>query len=97
VVAVRRKETGHWGGVRGRHERTPTRLGSGLGLGRAGTGFASRYEDGDGLAGLHCFGWGRLPAEFRPIANVNIENSFFLFPNLFIICKLIRIQFKFEF
>jgi hypothetical protein len=56
---MRRKETGHWGGVRGRHERTPTRLGSGSGsgLGRAGTGFASRYEDGDGLAGLHCFGW----------------------------------------
>jgi hypothetical protein len=32
VVAVRRKETGRWGGVRGRHERTPARLGSGSGL-----------------------------------------------------------------
>jgi hypothetical protein len=54
---VWRKETGRWGGARGRHERTPARLGSGSGLGRAGTGFASRYEDGDELARLHCFGW----------------------------------------
>jgi hypothetical protein len=29
VAAVRRKETGHWGGVQGRHECTPAKLGSG--------------------------------------------------------------------
>jgi hypothetical protein len=40
VVAMRRKETGRWGGVRGRHERTPARLGSGL-AGRARPGSAS--------------------------------------------------------
>jgi hypothetical protein len=42
VVTMRRKETGQWGGVRGRHERTPVRLGSESGLaGRARPGAAS--------------------------------------------------------
>jgi hypothetical protein len=42
VVVVRRKETGRWDGVWGRHERTPARLGSGSGLaGRARPGAAS--------------------------------------------------------
>jgi hypothetical protein len=40
-------------------------------------------------SGRWLLGRARLPAGFRPTANVNIENSFFLFPNLFIICKLI--------
>jgi hypothetical protein len=40
VAIVRRKETGRWGRVRGRHERTPVRLGSGL-AGRARPGAAS--------------------------------------------------------
>jgi hypothetical protein len=42
VVAVRRKETRRWGGVRGRHECTSARLGSESGLaGRARPGTAS--------------------------------------------------------
>jgi hypothetical protein len=42
VVTVRRKQTGRWGGVQGRHERTPTRWGSGSRLaGRARPGAAS--------------------------------------------------------
>jgi hypothetical protein len=40
-------------------------VGVGVGVGRARrraagclcSGFASHCEDGDGLAGLHCFGW----------------------------------------
>jgi hypothetical protein len=40
-------------------------------------------------SGRWLLGRARLPTGFRPTANVNIENSFFLFPNMFIICKLI--------
>jgi hypothetical protein len=49
VVAVRRKETGRWGGVRVRHERTPARLGSGSGL--AGRGVVRPAASA--LASLH--------------------------------------------
>jgi hypothetical protein len=70
------------------------------------SGFASHCEDGDGLAGLHWFGWaassqlgragvgdgcwvglGFRPG-FRPQLMLILKIPF-LFPNLFIICKLI--------
>jgi hypothetical protein len=105
------------GGIRGRHKRTPVRLGSGL-AGRARPGaascgrlpwlcFASCCEDGDGWLGCTvrlcragmgagCWvGLGLRPG-FGP-QSVLLFKIPFLFPTLFIICKLIRVQFKFEF
>jgi hypothetical protein len=95
VVAMRRKETGRWDGVRGRHERTPVRLGSGSGLAslhaaRTGTGWLGcTASAGPRGSGKFLLDRARLLAGFRPTANVNIEILFFFFPNLFIICKLI--------
>jgi hypothetical protein len=52
VAAVRRKETGRRGGVQGRHERTPVKLGSGSRSG--GHGRAWRRAAGClGSASLH--------------------------------------------
>jgi hypothetical protein len=80
VVAMRGKETGRWGGVRGRHERTPARLGSGLAslhAARTGTGWLGcTASAGPRESGRWLLGQARLSARFRPTANVNIENSF---------------------
>jgi hypothetical protein len=112
VVAVRGKETGCWGRVQGRHERTPARLGSGSGLaGRARPGAAScgrlpllwlrftlRGRGQAGWAALLWLGRARVGDGYwvglgfwpgfgpQPMLILKIP---FLFPNLFIICKLI--------
>jgi hypothetical protein len=57
---------------------------------RTGTGWLGcTASAGSRGSGRWLLGRARLLAGFQPTANVNIENSFFLFPNLFIICKLI--------
>jgi hypothetical protein len=50
VVAVRRKETGRWGGVRSRHERHTCEVGVGVGDGQASA-------TGRGIVRLHYFCW----------------------------------------
>jgi hypothetical protein len=114
VAAVRRKETGCWGGVQGRHERTPAKLGSGSGGGgrarcraagclgsaslraaRTGTAgwaalfsWAASSQLGHAGVGAGCWvGLGLRPG-FGPQSVLSFKIPF-LFPNLFIICKLI--------
>jgi hypothetical protein len=116
VAVVRRKETGRWGGVQGRHERTPAKLGSGSrsgGHGRARRravgclGSASLHAVKTGTAGWAAlFGWasscqlGRAGVGAGCWVGLGLRPGFgpqsvllfkipFLFPNLFIICKLI--------
>jgi hypothetical protein len=81
VVAVRRKETRRWGwpGERDVVRPAASALAS-LHVARTGTGWLGcAASAGLRRSGRWLLGRARLPAGFRPTANVNIENSFFLF------------------